>query len=242
MSPVAQLRGCFIAGTDTGVGKTRITVGLLGALARAGVQALGMKAVASGTDHAGVNEDVARIHALNVVSLGGAGAGAFPDWLAAENPYCFEWPISPHLAAARAGIVIEPARIQAAARTLATHAGLVIVEGTGGWLAPIGRGLTMAAVAETLRLPVVLVVGLKLGCLNHALLTLRAITSGPLTLAGWIGSQLDPGMLAAEENIATLAAMLPAPCLGVLPHAPDPSSDAVHLAAAARMLRHAISH
>jgi dethiobiotin synthetase len=240
MSPVPKLRGCFIAGTDTGVGKTRIAVALLGALAGAGVRALGMKAIASGTDRAGVNEDVARIHERNLTCLPGAAAAA-AQWLAAENPYCFEWPVSPHLAAARAGVVIDPARIQAAARTLAAHATLLVVEGTGGWLAPIGLGRTMADVAEALALPVVLVVGLRLGCLSHALLTARAIASGPLPLVGWIGSHLDPGMDAAAENVATLQAMLSAPCLGLLPHAQDPAGDPAHLEVAARLLQHPIS-
>jgi dethiobiotin synthetase len=241
-----KLQGYFIAGTDTGVGKTRITTGLLGALSQTGVRALGMKPVASGTDDAGVNEDVARIHAANIASLAASEAAAGASWQAAQNPYCFSWPVSPHLAARRAGVVIEPARILEAAKALAAQAGrggLLLVEGTGGWLAPIGADRTMADVAETLGLPVVLVVGLRLGCLSHALLTARAIAAGPLRLAGWIGSHLDPDMLLPEENLASLdAALSPAPRLGLLPHGQDPGDDPQHLQPAAQTLWRSISH
>lgn len=233
-----SLRGFFIAGTDTGVGKTRVTVGLLDALREAGVAALGMKAVASGTDAAGHNEDVELIRAANARaranSRATAGARAQRD---AENPYCFEWPVSPHLAARRAGMAIDPERIGVAARTLAAQDALILIEGTGGWLAPIGPGQTMADIAETLGLPVVLVVGLRLGCLNHALLSARAIMAGPLRLAGWIGSHVEPGMLALEENVATLDERLPAPRLGLLAHSASPLHDAAQLAGGARALQ-----
>lgn len=241
-----NLAGFFIAGTDTGAGKTRVTVGLLGALADAGVHALGMKAVASGTDAAGRNEDVALIQAANERALGAAATRRLAP---AVNPYCFEWPISPHLAARRAAVTIEPAHIAAAARTLvaqraargqdATAHTLLLVEGTGGWLAPIGPGRTMADVAIALALPVVLVVGLRLGCLNHALLSVRAIREAALPLAGWIGSHIERDMQALEENVATLDEWLPAPRLGVLAHRASPLTDGAQLAAAARALRDA---
>jgi dethiobiotin synthetase len=234
-----SLRGYFIAGTDTGVGKTRVTVGLLGALRDVGVPALGMKAVASGTDAAGQNEDVELIRAANARAVAGAAHlhASAPGLREAENPYCFEWPISPHLAARRARISIEPARIVAAARALAVQDALILIEGTGGWLAPIGPGRTMADIAEALGLPVVLVVGLRLGCLNHALLTARAITAGPLRLAGWIASQVEGAMLAPEENVATLEERLPAARLALLPHQASPRHDAAQLAGAARALQ-----
>ena len=225
-------RGYFIAGTDTGVGKTRVTVGLLTALADAGVRSLGMKAVASGTDSAGRNEDVALIQAANQRVLGQAASAAAP----LANPYCFAWPISPHLAARRAGVTIDPGHIAAAARTLAGEDALLLVEGTGGWLAPIGPGRTMADVAAALGLPVVLVVGLRLGCLNHALLSARAITDSALPLAGWIGSHIEHDLLALDENVATLDEWLPAPRLGMLAHSAAASADGAQLAAAARRL------
>jgi len=238
-----NLRGYFIAGTDTGVGKTRVTVGLLDAFAGTGERALGMKAVASGTDAAGRNEDVALIQAANARSFaagtGTAQADVAAAAAAAANPYCFEWPISAHLAAARAAVTIDPRQIRAAASTLGAQGALLLVEGTGGWLAPIGPGRTMADVAEALGFPVVLVVGLRLGCLNHALLSARAITAGPLRLAGWIGSHIEPHMLAFQDNVATLDAWLPAPRLGLLAHCAAPHADGAQLAAAARALRDA---
>ncbi|HTT04517.1 MAG TPA: dethiobiotin synthase [Steroidobacteraceae bacterium] len=229
-----SLRGYFIAGTDTGIGKTRVTVGLLTALADAGVRALGMKAVASGTDASGQNEDVVLIQAANRRALGAAAARVAP----AANPYCFEAPISPHLAAERAAVTIDPGHIATAARTLAAEEALLLVEGTGGWFAPIGPGRTMADVAAVLGLPVVLVVGLRLGCLNHALLSARAITDS-LPLAGWIGSHIERDMLALDENVATLDAWLPAPRLALLAHSASPSADGTQLAQAARRLAHA---
>ncbi|HLK70902.1 MAG TPA: dethiobiotin synthase [Steroidobacteraceae bacterium] len=236
--------GYFIAGTDTGVGKTRITVGLLHALATLGVRAVGMKAVASGTDAAGRNEDVALIREANAHALpmgaSGSGSGEATVDLRGDhdavNPYCFPWPISPHLAARRAGVTIEPPQIAAAAEALGAGGALLLVEGTGGWLAPIGPDRTMADVAETLGLPVVLVVGLRLGCLNHALLSAGAIAHGRVPLAGWIGSQIDRQMLAFEDNIATLDARLPAPRLGLLSYSEDASADRVQLAPAAQRL------
>lgn len=236
-----NLSGYFIAGTDTGVGKTRVTVGLLTAFADAGVAALGMKAVASGTDASGRNEDAALIQAANERALG-AHASALAS---AANPYCFEWPISPHLAARRAGVTIDPRHVVCAARTLLTpqvpaaQNALLLVEGTGGWLAPIGPGRTMADIAVALALPVVLVVGLRLGCLNHALLSARAIEAAALPLAGWIGSHIEPEMLALDENVASLDACLPAPRLGLLPFSANPLADGVQLGGAARALRDA---
>ena len=243
-----RLQGCFIAGTDTGVGKTRVTVALLDALTALGVPARGMKAVASGTDAAGRNEDAELIHAANARALAAQGAAAQARAAAGaaaaaralralENPYVFEWPISPHLAAQRAGVSIDPLRIVAAAHSLAPPEGLLLMEGTGGWLAPIGPQRTMADIAAALGLPVLLVVGLRLGCLNHALLTARAIGASEVPLAGWIGSQVEPAMLSLQENVATLDAWLPAPRLGLLPHALSRDGDAARLGAAARALR-----
>jgi dethiobiotin synthetase len=234
-------RGVFVAGTDTGVGKTRVTVGLLRALASRGVSAAGMKPVAAGMDAAAVpplNEDVALIRAAN-----GAGMLAGVEQAAADiNPYCFQWPISPHLAARRAGVRIEPAVIAAAYARLASRCEVVVVEGAGGWLAPIGEDGTMADIAEQLGLPVLLVVGLRLGCLNHALLTARAIAASGLPLLGWVGSVIEPGMRALEDNIASLQRALPAPRLAVLPFAAERSADAGHLAAAAATVERTANH
>jgi dethiobiotin synthetase len=217
--------GWFIAGTDTGVGKTRVTAGLLRALRQRGVRAAGMKPVAAGTSGAR-NEDVETLAAHSCVGV------AAPDL----NPYCFREPISPHLAAEREGVAIEPACIVAAHARLAARCELVLVEGTGGWLTPISATATMADIAHALALPVVLVVGMRLGCLNHALLSAQAIARQGLVLAGWIGSLIDPGMRALDANRATLAARLGAPPLGWLPHAAHDGQDAQHLRAAAEAL------
>jgi dethiobiotin synthetase len=235
-------RGVFIAGTDTDVGKTRVTLGLLRALVARGVRAAGMKPVATGcrsltvsetsmfggfyTDGDMINDDVAAIAALSP-----------PDCDRTDvNPYCLDWGVSPHIAAKKAGVRIEPERVAAAYDRLAAHCDAVVVEGTGGWFAPIGELGTMADIAQRLGLPVVLTVGLRLGCLNHALLSVQAIGMSNLKLAGWIGSVLVPNMPALEENLATLDSMLGVPRLALLPHSIATDADASQLVAAAAAL------
>jgi dethiobiotin synthetase len=215
----------FIAGTDTGVGKTRVTAALLRALGARGVRAAGMKPVAAGCTGAR-NEDVEALAAQSCAGI------AVQDM----TPYCYAEPISPHLAAELEGVPIDPARIVAAHARLAARCELVLVEGTGGWLTPIGASATMADIAQALGLPVVLVVGLRLGCLNLALLSAQAIAQQRLVLSGWIGSLIDPSMRALDGNIATLAARLGAPMLGYLPYAPHDQEDARQLRAAADVL------
>lgn len=226
--------GVFVAGTDTGVGKTRVTLGLIRALRDRGVQANGMKPVASGMiakNGVFINEDTHAIAELN------AGACAQAD----IGPYCFDWAVSPHIAAERAGIVIDLAVISAAYERLSNGSGLLVVEGTGGWLTPIGEQATMADVVRILDLPVVLVVGMRLGCLNHALLTAQAIERAGASLIGWIGSVIDPAMPALAENLATLQQRLRAPQLALLPHAPDGAQDPAWLAPAALAVENAVS-
>jgi dethiobiotin synthetase len=221
--------GVFIAGTDTGVGKTRVTLGLIRALRAGGVGANGMKPIASGMiakNGAFINEDTHAIAELN--------GGTYSP--ADITPYCFDWAVSPHIAAERAGIVIDVGAIAAAYARLSTGSTLLVVEGTGGWLTPIGAQTTMADVARALDLPVVLVVGLRLGCLNHALLSAQAIAQAGASLIGWIGSVIDPAMPALTENLATLQKRLPAAQLSLLPHAPDSGQDSTWLAPAARAL------
>jgi len=228
--------GAFVAGTDTGVGKTRVTVALLHALGGLGVRAAGMKPVASGTEADGQNEDVRLLRAAS------AAAGIAPALLQQLNPYCFPWPISPHLAARRAGVLIDVLRIRQAYRELSERSAAVLVEGAGGWLAPINEQQTMADVARVLQLPVVLVVGLRLGCLNHALLSAQAVSVAGLRLAGWIGSVVEPRMLALEDNLDTLAQRLPAPQLGVLRFAAHRGDDAAQLRTAAGALLAALGN
>jgi dethiobiotin synthetase len=222
-------RGFFIAGTDTGVGKTRVTSGLLIAFSERGTIATGMKPVAAGKiehEDGAINSDVGMIRASSSLSL-------TVDEIAT---YHLNAAVSPHIAARREGIEIKPQRVASAYARLASRAAVVLVEGTGGWLAPISDRHTMADVAMSLGLPVVLVVGLRLGCLNHALLTSQAIAQAGLPLAGWIGSVLDPAMLELEANLETLGARLPGARLALLPFDPHGSQDRTPLRAAAAAL------
>jgi dethiobiotin synthetase len=215
----------FIAGTDTGVGKTRMTAGLLAAGRAAGLRVAGMKPVAAGAEwHDGrlFNEDAVMIADVS-------GQNTPYEWL---NPYCLPDPLSPHIAARRAKVHIDIRVIAAAARHIAAGQELFLVEGAGGWHAPISSTESMADVARALEIPVLLVVGLKLGCLNHARLTHAAILDSGCGFAGWAGSQVDPDFAALEDNCATLEQLLAAPPIAILPYRPDRSGDAQLLAAA----------
>lgn len=210
-------RGYFVTGTDTGVGKTVASVALLRSLAASGRLAVGMKPVAAGIDAGDeVNADVAALFA----------AGNVDAPLADRNPYAFASPIAPHAAAARSGVAIDLERIAAAHARLAGRADVVVVEGAGGPLVPIGARHDMLDVARRLAAPVVLVVGVRLGCLGHALAAELAIRARGLELAGWVANRIDPGMAAAEESVAALDARLPAPRVADLdwgdPAAPGP--------------------
>lgn len=202
-------RGYFVTGTDTGVGKTRASVALMRRLQLQGHVVTGMKPVASGcrsTPSGRVNDDALLLQAQ----------ASFTVPYHQVNPYAFEPPIAPHLAAQADGVKIELGVIERALQELTEAADRVVVEGVGGWLVPIDAKLTMADVAVALGLPVVMVVGIRLGCLNHALLTAAAIEAAPVPFAGWIANRLDPGCLAVEENISALRERLTVPCLGEL--------------------------
>ncbi len=208
----------YVTGTDTGIGKTLTSCTLLHALRGHGLRVAGMKPVASGCteiDGAWKNEDALALQAAGMPGL------AYAD----INPFALEHPLAPELAARDAGVAIELLPILAAHARLASQVEALVVEGVGGWAAPLSAGLMQVDLVRMLRLPVVLVVGLRLGCLNHALLSARAIVGDGVHLAGWIGSQVDPAMARVDDNIAMLRARLPAPCWGVLPYAPnaDPS-------------------
>ena len=211
----------FLTGTDTEIGKTFITCALLRRAAADGLSAVGVKPVAAGTDAAGDNEDVVAIRAASTLTLSGE----------LINPYCFAPPIAPHLAAAEAGREIRFDTIRAAVAACRERADRVIVEGVGGFRVPLGPDGDSADLAVALGLPVILVVGLRLGCINHALLTAEAISARGLRLAGWVANRVDPAMARPEANIATLTAALPAPCLGVVPYLPGSSATgaAAHL-------------
>ncbi|MFY3384935.1 dethiobiotin synthase [Paracidovorax sp. MALMAid1276] len=218
------MMGCFVTGTDTGVGKTLVSAGLLHALAPHHRRVVGMKPVAAGLVPWG--EDWA---SEDAIALRAASTVAVPPEL--DNPVLLPDPLSPHIAAARAGVQIDIDAIVASYHALAAQADAVVVEGAGGFHVPLTDTLTGADLAQALGLPMVLVVGLRLGCLNHALLTAEAIRARGLTLAGWVANRVDPGMEAAGDNIAYLRARLGAPLLGEVPYQdlPDPRSLVLEL-------------
>jgi dethiobiotin synthetase len=209
-------RGIFVTGTDTGVGKTVASVALLRGLARSGLRAVGMKPVSAG--HAaggGPNEDVSRL----------AAAGNVEAALADRNPYSIAEPVAPHLGAAREGIALDLDVIAVAHARLGASADVVVVEGAGGALVPLDERHDMLDIARRLRLPVLLVVGVRLGCLNHARMSALAISGRGLVLAGWVASRIDPGMALADENVAWLARELPALKVADLRSNPAPPFD-----------------
>lgn len=200
------VRGWFVTGTDTGVGKTRVAEALLRALRTSGRRAVGMKPVASGCRRTGLglrNEDAERLLAAGSVSADYADV----------NPYAFEPPIAPHAAAARAGIGLDIGVVRRRFSRLAASAEWIVVEGAGGWYVPFDRHRLMSDVAHALALPVILVVGVRLGCINHALLTAAAIRDQDLVLAGWVANEVDPEFEARDETVAALRERMGAPCL-----------------------------
>ena len=209
-------RGVFIAGTDTGVGKTHTTVRVVRALARCGLRVAAMKPVAAGAD------PTAR-GLRNADALLLAAAANVPADYGRINPYCLPLPVSPHIAARDAGICIETSVIATRFRELAVVSDCVVVEAAGGWLAPISDRESMADVALALGLPVLLVVGLKLGCLNHARLTAEAIEASGLALAGWIANHIDPHYERLAENLETLERLLGRAPLAFVAHESTPS-------------------
>ncbi len=208
------MKGVFVAGTDTGVGKTRIAAGLVAALAARGEAVCGLKPVAAGAERTpdGLRNEDAE-------ALRRAASVALP--YEAVNPVCLEPPMAPHLAAAEVSADLDTGRL-AGTLERAVPAGVrAVVEGAGGWLVPMAPGQTLADLGAALRLPVVLVVGMRLGCLNHALLSAESIRARGLSLAGWIACDPEPAMDARAANIETLRERLGAPLLADLPHAPN---------------------
>jgi dethiobiotin synthetase len=226
-------RGVFVTGTDTGVGKTFIACALVRGLRENGGRVAVMKPVASGS-----SPTCAGLRNADALALIEAAATVAP--YADVNPYCFEPAVSPHIAAKEAKIAVDTGLIKLKLTQLATGADWVVVEGAGGWLAPINDRQTMADLAEALGLPVLLVVGLKLGCLNHAQLTRLAIAARGLPFAGWIASAIDPEMARPEENLAALERLLGEAALAIVPHASAPDAK-ITLPQAARRLMQRIS-
>jgi dethiobiotin synthetase len=200
----------FVTGTDTGVGKTLVACCVLEILNAGGITTGAFKPVAAGarqTAEGWRNEDAERLMEHSSVAF---------DY-ARVNPVTLPDAIAPHIAAARAGVDLEIPPLLRAYRALGRRAECIVTEGAGGWLVPLGRGETMADLAAAIGAPVLLVVGMRLGCLNHTLLTVEAIRQRGLELAGWIGNCLDPAMPELDANVATLDEALEAPRLGLVP-------------------------
>lgn len=211
----------FIAGTDTGVGKTTVTCALLAAAKAQGLSTVALKPLASGctmTPDGLRNDDALALMAEMTEVL------SYDE----VNPVALAAPVSPHLAAAAAGRRLSIQQLAGFTRGgLMRRADFALVEGVGGWRVPISSRELFSALPKELGLPVVLVVGMRLGCLNHAILTVEAIARDGLRLAGWVANVMGPEMAALDENVATLNSMLSAPCLGVLPWMPEQSSTAM---------------
>lgn len=211
--------GLYVTGTDTGAGKTYASVALVHALRARGLAVAGMKPLASGceeTDEGPRNEDALALQAASAPR---------PDY-ADVNPIALRDPTAPEIAAARQGVEVDLSPLRAAYARLAQSHGVVVVEGVGGWLAPLSRELMQRDLVAALGLPAVLVVGLRLGCINHALLTQRALRADGVALLGWIGSAVDPAMDFRAETIAILRRRLSMPCMGVLDHGLDAQAAA----------------
>lgn len=204
-------RAMFVTGTDTDAGKTYISVALLRHFAAQSLRVVGMKPVASGaTELDGVlhNSDVTQLRQASNVQ-------ADMRWI---NPYCFAPAIAPHIAAQQAGVAIDLQQIKQAYEQLCGMADVVVVEGAGGWLVPLNGQQTIADLAQLLDIPIVLVVRIRLGCINHALLSVADIQRRGLTLLGWVANCMEDEMPVMQENIATLQQLIAAPCLAVVGH------------------------
>ncbi|MDT7520574.1 dethiobiotin synthase [Rhodoferax sp. TBRC 17660] len=219
-----SVRGCFVTGTDTGVGKTCISAGLLHWCAQQGWRSAGLKPVAAGMEWINdeyINEDVRALRQASSPGLTDADVG----------PYQFEAACAPHIAAQREGRVIERNVILRSAQALASRSDVLVVEGVGGFRVPLAPGWDTADLASDLGLPVVLVVGLRLGCINHTLLSAEAIVHRGLRLVGWIGNVLEPDMPSLDDNVACLRESLGqqfrTPCLGLVPRLADASAASV---------------
>ena len=205
------MAGYFITGTDTGIGKTCVTLALMTELKKSSAKkVVGMKPVASGCVHteAGLrNEDALQIQRQ----------GNIQTLYEHVNPYAFEPPVAPHVAAAEAGVDIDLVNIASCYAVLAEAADVVVVEGVGGWRVPLGDGQTLADLARSLKLPIIMVVGLRLGCINHALLTAEAITGDGLQLKAWVANQIEPDYPALQPTLDHLSVHIRAPMLGYIP-------------------------
>lgn len=211
----------FIAGTDTDVGKTLIGCGLLTAANQRGLSTLAMKPIAAGCE-----ETEQGLRNADALALAEAMSLSLP--YEQLNPIALKPAIAPHIAAEQVGKTLRVAQLTGYCRgVMMQRADLLLIEGAGGWRLPLNRVETLAGLVKELHLPVILVVGVKLGCINHALLTAEAIARDGVVLAGWVANQLDPAMDSYQQNVASLRALIPAPCLGEVPFLAVPTAMAV---------------
>ena len=211
------MRSLFVTGTDTGVGKTVIACALVRGLSALGARVEVMKPVASGASRTALG--LRNADALELMS-----AARTETPYEQVNPYCFEPAVSPHIAAEEAGIEVDIGTIVSNYRLMASRADWVVIEGAGGWLAPVSGRHTMADLALALEAPVLLVVGVRLGCLNHAQLTRDAIGARGVSFAGWIGCAAQAPMQREQQNVAALARLLKEPPLASVPHSQAPTA------------------
>jgi len=210
---------CFVTGTDTEIGKSLISAAILHKLVQQGVRACGMKPIAAGAE-----ERDGRLHNEDADLLAASGNVHLPQHI--TTPYLLREPCAPHIAAALENVTIEPVPILAAYAEILGASDATVVEGVGGFRVPFSDDFDSADLAVQLGLPVVLVVGMRLGCISHALLTAEAIVARGLVLAGWVANQVDPDMRFVDENVAALQARLPAPLLGRVPRLATPTAAA----------------
>lgn len=210
---------CFVTGTDTEIGKTLVSSAILHKLAASGLRACGMKPVAAGAELRD-----GQLHNDDADMLFNAGNVHLPASI--TTPYMLREPAAPHIAAALEGVTIESAPLIAAFAEIQAASDAVVVEGVGGFRVPFNDDFDSADLAAQLNLPVILVVGMRLGCISHALLTVEAIVARGLVLAGWVANTVDPDMSFEQENIEALAQRIPAPLLGRVPRLPTPTAAA----------------
>ncbi len=214
------MSGIFVTGTDTDIGKTEISLALMAALQQRALTVMGMKPVATGCANSRrglICDDALRLRAQSSQEA---------DYRLI-NPYAFIPAIAPHVAAREVGVEIRLQAIETSYRALADSADRVVVEGVGGWRVPLGPGLAVSDLPKGLGLPVVLVVGLRLGCLNHAILTAESIRASGTELAGWVANIVAPRMRHLDDNVATLKENIDAPCLGIVPWLSEPHTEVI---------------
>jgi dethiobiotin synthetase len=210
---------CFVTGTDTEIGKTLVSAAILHKLVQHGQRACGMKPIAAGAE-----ERDGMLHNEDAAMLRAAGNVHLPQHI--TTPFMLREPCAPHIAAELEGVRIEPVPILTAYAEILGASDATVVEGVGGFCVPFSDEFDSADLAVQLGLPVIMVVGLRLGCINHALLTAEAIVARGLVLAGWVANQVDPDMRYADENVAALEQRMPAPLLGRVPRLDQPSAAA----------------